>query len=255
MLGANGAGKTTTLLALAGELRPLVRRPALGRRRDPASRCTAAPRQAPRSCPRSARRCAASPSPTTCGLRAWRSSARWRCSPSSSHCSAAAPGSSRVASSRCSRSHARSGANLELLLADEVSLGLAPLVVERLLTALRAAADDGVAVVVVEQQARARPRHRRSRRRAPARPRRAGRPRGRAARRVRADRSRLPQRRRRVALHAAATTSSTAIIPLSSWLRMWQWYTYFPRKSVKRIRITTSPPGGRITVSCRLTAS
>ena len=41
-----------------------------------------------------------------------------------------------------------------LLLADELSLGLAPLVVERLLGALRAAADDGVAVVVVEQHAR-----------------------------------------------------------------------------------------------------
>ena len=41
-----------------------------------------------------------------------------------------------------------------MLLADEVSLGLAPLVVERLLTAFRAAADDGMAVVVVEQQAR-----------------------------------------------------------------------------------------------------
>lgn len=41
-----------------------------------------------------------------------------------------------------------------VLLVDELSLGLAPVVVERLLSALRAAADDGAAVLVVEQQAR-----------------------------------------------------------------------------------------------------
>ena len=41
-----------------------------------------------------------------------------------------------------------------VLLADELSLGLAPLVVERLLAAVRAAADDGVAVVLVEQHVR-----------------------------------------------------------------------------------------------------
>jgi branched-chain amino acid transport system ATP-binding protein len=41
------------------------------------------------------------------------------------------------------------------LLLDELSLGLAPLVVNRLFAALRTAADvDGVAVVLVEQQAR-----------------------------------------------------------------------------------------------------
>jgi branched-chain amino acid transport system ATP-binding protein len=41
------------------------------------------------------------------------------------------------------------------LLLDELSLGLAPLVVERLFVALRSAADErGVAVLMVEQQAR-----------------------------------------------------------------------------------------------------
>jgi ABC-type branched-subunit amino acid transport system ATPase component len=40
----------------------------------------------------------------------------------------------------------------KVLLADELSLGLAPLVVDRLLQAIRKAADDGVAVVIVEQQ-------------------------------------------------------------------------------------------------------
>jgi branched-chain amino acid transport system ATP-binding protein len=42
----------------------------------------------------------------------------------------------------------------KVLLVDELSLGLAPMVVDRLLTALRAAADDGLAVLLVEQQIR-----------------------------------------------------------------------------------------------------
>jgi branched-chain amino acid transport system ATP-binding protein len=41
-----------------------------------------------------------------------------------------------------------------VLLADELSLGLAPLVVARLLEAVRAAADRGLGVLLVEQQAR-----------------------------------------------------------------------------------------------------
>ncbi|MET1003144.1 MAG: ABC transporter ATP-binding protein [Acidimicrobiia bacterium] len=41
-----------------------------------------------------------------------------------------------------------------LLLADELSLGLAPKVVQRLLDAIRAAADEGAGVLVVEQHAR-----------------------------------------------------------------------------------------------------
>ena len=41
-----------------------------------------------------------------------------------------------------------------VLLLDELSLGLAPLVVKRLLATVRRAADDGAAVLMVEQQAR-----------------------------------------------------------------------------------------------------
>jgi len=40
-----------------------------------------------------------------------------------------------------------------LLLVDELSLGLAPMIVQRLLTALREAADAGTAVLIVEQHA------------------------------------------------------------------------------------------------------
>jgi len=45
-------------------------------------------------------------------------------------------------------------ANPQVLLADELSLGLAPLVLERLLLAVRAAADRGGAVLLVEQHVR-----------------------------------------------------------------------------------------------------
>ncbi len=43
------------------------------------------------------------------------------------------------------------GRSPRILLADELSLGLAPLIVERLLRAVRQAADDGVGVLLVEQ--------------------------------------------------------------------------------------------------------
>jgi branched-chain amino acid transport system ATP-binding protein len=50
-------------------------------------------------------------------------------------------------------SRALSG-DTRILLADELSLGLAPLIVQRLLAAVRAAADRGVGVLLVEQQVR-----------------------------------------------------------------------------------------------------
>lgn len=44
-------------------------------------------------------------------------------------------------------------ADPRILLGDEISLGLAPIIVKRLLAALRKAADDGAAILVVEQHA------------------------------------------------------------------------------------------------------
>jgi branched-chain amino acid transport system ATP-binding protein len=46
------------------------------------------------------------------------------------------------------------GREPRLLLADELSLGLAPIIVDRLLKSVRAAADGGTAVLMVEQYAR-----------------------------------------------------------------------------------------------------
>lgn len=43
----------------------------------------------------------------------------------------------------------------KIVLADELSLGLAPLIVDRLLEAIRRAADSGVAILLVEQHVRA----------------------------------------------------------------------------------------------------
>ena len=73
------------------------------------------------------------------------------CSPSWRTTSTAGSGCSPAASSRCSPSPAASPGRSRLLLVDELSLGLAPIVVDRLLRVVRAAADDGIGVLLVEQ--------------------------------------------------------------------------------------------------------
>ncbi len=150
LLGPNGAGKTTTLLTLAGELRPLG-----GEVRFLGS---------PKSLPVHVRarrglafvpeeRAVISTLTTNGNLRLGRGSV-----------DGAIELFPELAALLRRRAGLLSGgeqqmltlgralaAEPRLLLVDELSLGLAPLVVERLLQAVRAAADRGVGVLLVEQ--------------------------------------------------------------------------------------------------------
>jgi branched-chain amino acid transport system ATP-binding protein len=153
LLGANGSGKTTTLLALAGELRPMSgtadvlecsRRSRLDRRaRSGLGFLTEG-------------RC------VFMDLTGWENLKLGRGKPRKAvdHFPELQPHLNKkagllsggqqqmLALGRILASEPR------LILADELSLGLAPLVVQRLLEALRAAADRGTAVVLVEQHIR-----------------------------------------------------------------------------------------------------
>ena len=57
----------------------------------------------------------------------------------------------REASSRCSSSHRRSCHGPKVLLVDELSLGLAPIVVTRLVPTIEACAASGIGVLLIEQ--------------------------------------------------------------------------------------------------------
>lgn len=153
LLGANGAGKTTTLLTLAGELPPV------------AGRILMDGQPAPRSLHRRVRR----------GLR-------FITEERSVLMSMSVADNLRLAHRDIKpclelfpeldpllgrKAGLLSGGEQQmltlaravigegrLLLADELSLGLAPLIVRRLLSAVRSSADRGMGVVLVEQQAR-----------------------------------------------------------------------------------------------------
>jgi sulfate-transporting ATPase len=153
LLGANGAGKTTTLLALAGDLRPLAgevrwsgRPVELPLHRRAATGTALVPEE------RSAvRALTVGENLHLGGVDPDRAIALFpELEPLLSRSAGLVSGGEQqmVTLARAL------GRDPELLLADEVSLGLAPLVVDRLLRALRAAADRGTAVVLVEQQAR-----------------------------------------------------------------------------------------------------
>jgi branched-chain amino acid transport system ATP-binding protein len=153
LLGANGAGKTTTLLTLAGELRPMAgsvdvlgcaRRSRLDRRaRSGMGFLTEG-------------RC------VFMGLTGWDNLELGRGKPARAlaHFPELEPHLGKRAGllSGGQQQMLALGRILatdpRLILADELSLGLAPLVVHRLLDALRAAADRGAAVVLVEQHIR-----------------------------------------------------------------------------------------------------
>jgi len=153
VLGANGAGKTTTLLALAGELRPLAgevrwqgtrvveplhRRAARGTALVPEERSAV-------------RSLSVADNLRLGGVPIDRAVSLF---PELEPLLGRNAGLISGGEQQMLTLARALGRDPQLVLADEVSLGLAPLVVDRLLTALRSAADRGMAVVVVEQRAR-----------------------------------------------------------------------------------------------------
>jgi branched-chain amino acid transport system ATP-binding protein len=153
LLGANGAGKTTTLLALAGELRPLngqvrfLGRPASDPLHERAARGLGFVTE---------EKSVIFGLSVTDNLRLGRGDV----SRALELFPELVPLRKRLAGTLSggeqqiltfARALSRSP---KVLLADELSLGLAPLIVERLGKAIRDAASEGVGVLLVEQQAR-----------------------------------------------------------------------------------------------------
>jgi branched-chain amino acid transport system ATP-binding protein len=153
LLGVNGAGKTTTVRGLAGELPPLAGTVLLG------GEPTTAPlyRRARRGLRYiTEERSVFMGLSTADNLRLGRQE-RSRClelfpelEPLLSRKAGLLSGGEQQMLTLSRAVAARPA----VLLADELSLGLAPMILERLLAAIRAAADEGTAVLLVEQHVR-----------------------------------------------------------------------------------------------------
>jgi len=154
LLGPNGAGKTTTLLALSGELAPLggevefdgetTRAPLHKRARKGLGYVTEERSVFKGLSTRDNLRCGGV---STADALALFPELEKRLGVRGGLLSGGEQQMLTLARALCRKPR--------LLLADELSLGLAPLVVERLLQAVRAAADErGTGVIIVEQHAR-----------------------------------------------------------------------------------------------------
>jgi sulfate-transporting ATPase len=153
LIGANGAGKSTTLMALAGELRPLSgkvtwrgsdARSPLHRRATQGLRYITEERSVFMSMTVEQNLALGRGEPERC----------YELFPELSELRGRRVGLlSGGEQQMLTLGRALSG-GADFLLADELSLGLAPLVSERLLRAVREAADDGLGVVLVEQHVR-----------------------------------------------------------------------------------------------------
>ena len=155
LIGANGVGKTTTLLTLAGELAPLAGEVRLPRAADDGADARALP-QRPRLRDRGAigdhghvgRR-----QPEA--RRASRPQVAFEYFPALERIMDRRAGLCSGGEQQMLSLARALGRHPKVLLADELSLGLAPIIVTNLLKAVRAAADErGVGVLLVEQHVR-----------------------------------------------------------------------------------------------------
>ena len=151
LLGANGAGKTTTLLGLAGELRPIK-----GAVRMYGDTVTAPLHRRARAglAYISEERSIIRDLSVTDNLRLGRGDVdvAFRAFPELDRLRRRRAGTLSGGEQQILTYARALSRSPRILIADELSLGLAPLIVQRLIEAIRTAARNGLAVLIVEQQ-------------------------------------------------------------------------------------------------------